>query len=545
MSSPITTSPDLPQPPQWNNSRGVVERIFVAGRLVLETPAHFGNGDAGGTTDIPLLFDAVDPQRPLLTGASIAGALRNYLREYEHGYGWAENRAAPHPRSSRAERLFGRLDDSQPERRAAWQSWLMVDDALGQPPAWAATEIRDGVTINPRTRTAEVEGVADTGPGHERVKGKKYDIELLAAGTTFDLGFEFCWTNDNQDLLEALAVALDALEQGMIGLGMRKRRGYGQCRVTGCGMPQASVRAGSVSVSVGTISVDVVGSGFVRNILDALKVTPPSSNARRFSLTATFEVDHSFLIRSESGTTAAPDMVHLQSWRNGQLQPILSGTSLAGSIRGRALRIANTLRGPQVGSTLVDSLFGRRIEEEIAASRGVVDGRDTQDDHPPTGSRLVVREVVVQGGTRNLVQGRVKLDRFTGGAYPQALFSQQPIFSTPAQRAQVKVELSLRQPFDALTDDRKRRNFEAEIGLLLLVLKDLWTGDLPLGGEASVGRGRLRGVEAELGWGEKTWTLRRAGDNTRLTVEGGEQAKQELQGYVDAIKEWADDTANR
>jgi hypothetical protein len=39
---------------------------------------------------------------------------------------------------------------------------------------------------------------------------------------------------------------------------------------------------------------------------------------------------------------------------------------------------------------------------------------------------------------------------------------------------------------------------DSEIGLLLLLLKDLWTGDLPLGGGVSVGRGRLKGVRAEI-----------------------------------------------
>ena len=39
---------------------------------------------------------------------------------------------------------------------------------------------------------------------------------------------------------------------------------------------------------------------------------------------------------------------------------------------------------------------------------------------------------------------------------------------------------------------------EAQIGLLLHILKDLWAGDLPLGGEWSPGRGRLEGVKADL-----------------------------------------------
>ena len=35
--------------------RQIVERIVITGTLVLETPAHFGNGDADAFTDMPLL----------------------------------------------------------------------------------------------------------------------------------------------------------------------------------------------------------------------------------------------------------------------------------------------------------------------------------------------------------------------------------------------------------------------------------------------------------------------------------------------------------
>ena len=48
------------------------------------------------------------------------------------------------------------------------------------------------------------------------------------------------------------------------------------------------------------------------------------------------------------------------------------------------------------------------------------------------------------------------------------------------------MQLSLRQPKPH------------EVGLLLLLLKDLWTGDLPIGGESGVGRGRLAGLRAEV-----------------------------------------------
>jgi len=217
----------------------------------------------------------------------------------------------------------------------------------------------------------------------------------------------------------------------------------------------------------------------------------------------------SLLIRSGSGGAADPDMVHLRSYRDGDEISILSGTSLAGAVRARALRIANTIHGRERGQTLIDAIFGRRIEV-------------SQDQ--PTGSRLVTRETEVHG-TTDLVHGRVKIDRFTGGAYPQALFFQQPIFG--GNGSEVQVQLELRQP----------RAYE--IGLLLLVLKDLWTGDLPLGGESSVGRGRLQGQWANLtfkGKGKKTWELTQRANGD--LVFGSDGKPEELEAYVTAFHEY-------
>ena len=55
--------------------RYITERWVVTGKLVLETPAHFGNGDADPLTDMPLLVDETSGA-PLLhgDGASAMGA---------------------------------------------------------------------------------------------------------------------------------------------------------------------------------------------------------------------------------------------------------------------------------------------------------------------------------------------------------------------------------------------------------------------------------------------------------------------------------------
>jgi CRISPR/Cas system CSM-associated protein Csm3 (group 7 of RAMP superfamily) len=478
--------------------RNVSERVVISGLLVLETPAHFGNGDPATLTDMTLARDPLDRSLALLTGASVAGALRAYLREYAGGYG-ADG-------DDLSEQLFGKI-----EGNFSHQSWLMVDDALSCPVdsqlatpggyAPVSVELRDGVSIHAATRTAE--------------DGKKYDVELLQAGTTFRLGFELLLTKNNANLLAALAIALRGLQAGEIGLGQRKRRGFGQCRVTqwhvrryNLGTPQGLIGWLDDDLAVGKPGKDIMA------LLDLKGKTLPTEDRRAtFTIDATFAVPGSLLIRSGAGAPGEPDMVHLRSRRGEAEAPILSGTSLAGAIRGRALRIANTIwpQDADQASYLIDETFGRRIEKHTDA---------------PSGSRLIVRESELEG-TRALVQNRVKLDRFTGGSYPQALFSQEPAIG--GADANVNIVLTLRQ---RVTDPEPLR--KAQIGLLLLILKDLWTGDLPVGGESSVGRGRLAGRNAKLilqqGKDETTWQLEQ-------TKTGLNATPIELEDYVKAL--WA------
>ena len=474
---------------QGRAARGIVERIIIQGTLVLETPANLGNGDADALTDMPLLLDEVS-EKPLLTGTSIAGALRAYLRELEHGY---SGRERPH---DRARQLFGEVRGNE-----SVQSWVLVNDALGEslgetpgasPGVSPGIEVRDGVTLDPATRTA--------------VDKKKYDYELLQAGTTFDISLELLLPEgeSGKTLLQSLAWALQGFEKGEIGLGLRKHRGLGQCKVTAWRVQRyvLTTPAGLLA----WLENDPGGEKTGAAICDLLEVNAAMLDQRaRFTLKAEFALASSLLIRSGGGADD-PDMVQLQSQRGKKLVPILSGTSLAGAVRARALRIANTMLGQQKANTLIDSMFGKA---------------KTSSAEQPTGSRVLTRETAVVGNL-DLVQSRVKIDRFTGGAYPQALFSEQPLWGGPESKVTVEIELRDPKP--------------AEIGLLLLVLKDLWTGDLPLGGESSVGRGRLAGRNATLAHvtpqQTREWILTQ-GEGDTLNISKGKP--EELEAFVGAF----------
>jgi len=465
------------------NSREIIERIIIQGDLILDAPVHLGNGEGDGPVDMPLILDPLE-EYALLTGASLAGALRSYLREREHGYGQAGDK------NSLSALLFGwQLDDD------GEQSLLVIHDSLGEKPK---IEIRDGVAINPGTHTAEDE--------------KKFDFELIEADSHFPLRFELQVRQDRKEkLLKAMAIALQGLERGEIRLGSRKRRGFGQCRVS-----EWSVCRYDLSKSGDLIgwlnnykSNEIKGN----NIADLLDISAIDLDRREsFNLEATFALNGSLLIRSGSGEPDASDMVHLHSKRKCHLVPILSGTSLAGALRARALRISRTLGTDKQAESFINKLFGLKI--------------NSPKDRP-TASRLIVNEATIEN-TIDLVQSRIKIDRFTGGSFPTALFSEQPIFGK--NDTLIRMLITIQQPTDA------------EIGLLLLLLKDLWTGDLPLGGEISVGRGRLHGIIARMNFKQvnqkdpENWVIEKANESLKISGKT-ERLEKFVEAFVGEVRE--------
>lgn len=503
------------------HQRYIVERIIIRGTLVLDTPTCLGNGDAEGPTDLMLLRDSIS-SKALLTGASIAGALRNYMYEYQYGYSVDvtleelifRSRLVSVPfflslwlfivlyRSSLVTILFGaeRKDEN------GNQSPLIIHDSISS--EVPRVELRDGVRIKSETGTAD--------------DSAKYDLELLANGTEFPLGFELLIErkkNHTEDqfiqyknrLIESLTIALQGLENHEISIGMKKRRGFGRCHVLGWQVWQFNLQDYQDRFAWLLLDRECIPNLQQGKIADIFKINKEDleklDKRCRFLIKATFKLAGSLLIRSgQFSTEAVPDVVHLKSYReNSQLpdkqESVLPGTSLAGVLRHRAKRIVNTLGSNKI---MIDDLFG------------IVD-EDSKDDNAKS-SRLVVHESVIHK-VNELVQNRIAIDRFTGGAYHGALFDEQPIFGK--DDTQVTLNLELRQPSNA------------EIGLLLLLLKDLWTSDLPIGGESSIGRGRLQGIHTEMtkhtpGKEKQVWSITRINEE-QLQVSDA----QTLASFVD------------
>lgn len=430
--------------------RVIIERIIVKGVLILDTPTCLGNGEADGPTDLMLLRDSIT-SKALLTGASLAGALRNYLHEYQFGYSQDEKI------DSLSTSLFGAMrkdDDGE-------QSPLIIHDSISS--NIPTVELRDGVKIDIKTGTAE--------------KSAKYDLELLAAGTEFPLTFELLIEEkqDKNHLLEGLKIILQGLENSEINLGIKKSRGFGRCYVDKWQVWQFNLKDSQQRLAWLAFDRDdwqnnyhrdnVLTEGKTKDIFPNINI---KDNRQFLHIKATFKLISSLLIRSgQFSTDTSPDVLHLSNSKN---ESVLPGTSFTGVLRHRAEKIVNTVGIPK---SFVDDIFGIVEENKSDATKS---------------SRLSVKETVIEKSTP-LVQNRIAIDRFTGGTLHGALFDEQPIYG--GDETVVTLDLVLRQFNNANQNN-------AEIGLLLLLIKDLWTSDLAIGGESSIGRGRLQGIKAEI-----------------------------------------------
>ena len=195
---------------------------------------------------------------------------------------------------------------------------------------------------------------------------------------------------------------------------------------------------------------------------------------------AAFEVrldlmqEGSLLVGSEGQGAEEPDRSHLRRLHlqgaGEPLEPVLPATSLAGVLRHRCLRIAQTLAGRGNGKAceLVEWMFGPA---------------EIRKGGPAWASRVAIKEARILGG-RSLRHTRVRIDPWTGGAVEGLLFTEDAHYG-----GSVAIEISLQE-----TDPEETQGAPAR-ALLLLALRDLACGDLNVGGEGGVGRGRWGPIE--------------------------------------------------
>ena len=459
----------------------VVRRLYARGRWKLESVAHFG-GDETGVADMCLLRDA--ERQFFIPGASIAGAARSLLARQSQP--WSDYK--DEKETQELKNFFGGAgkDDAM--------SALIVADASCVSKQMEVS-IRDGVRVNARSGSA-----ADKA---------KFDVEVLERGSEFEVSLECVIRHgDEQSKFEGLFFAfLHIFRQGEVRLGARTRRGYGRGKVSSW-----EIRDLNMDDSQDVVAW-LTGDPWSRPKKDSSDIRAlPVDQRCYFRIDARFNLHTSLLIRSVSADPNAPDMVHLQS----SGEPVVPGTSFAGAFRHRAALIASTLGWP---NSVLGEMFGPVHDQPPANQQSEL-----------WASRVWIEEKLVEN-VEERWQDRVAIDRFTGGSLQSALFNEKPVYPismVEESMSNLRLILTLEEPE------------EAEIGLLLLTLRDFWHGHAALGGETSNGRGTLRGIKAQLKFKDsnspvpKVWKL--SHKDKHMTIEKDDagflqSCVKEAQGY--------------
>lgn len=465
----------------------VLGRILAEGELILKTPLIIGTG-AGEDTDNDLLRG--EDGRPFIPGTSWAGALRDYFSAISNKYVF--------------ERFFGSesMDDNNKEE---YQSAFISSDLYLKGDKYSP-EYRQNVRIDELTGTAE--------------DGALFDYEVVPAGKSFSFRFEVVIRRDdsvdneeNFQTIKALgelsSAILFTLSNGQLLLGAKTNSGFGRIALQ-------NIAYRYFDFAETNDRLDWFSGRHTLAEYHHQKENPfiVEIQNKYLEITGIFDIQDSMIIREYLENDDA-DQRHFHS--NGKA--IIPGSSLKGVLRHRAQMILKTMDMDY--SKYIDELFGQVYEPENGQEAKAIKGR------------ISVSEGIIDNEKESL-QTRIRVDHFTGGAIDHALFAEKPIWNSGSS----SVTFHLRV-LNTNTDDTIHKLVLQDAALILQVLKDLWNGDLTVGGEAGIGRGILRGKLLQINFNGKQLII--ANDNGKLAFQGNEELIEELdaiwQGFLQSHKE--------
>lgn len=466
---------------ETNHKKGI---IILSGNLVLESPAIFGAG-LNEDTDIDLQKNANGI--PFISATSFLGVIRHLFEsnpENEKLWGYVKNK-------------------TKDKTEDIMQSSITCSDLVLNNDVFQ-TKIRDGIKIDSSIGTVANES--------------KYNYQTLEQGAFFSMYLKASYDEDRKEITQITLAQICKFLLDGIRVGAKTNNGFGKLRLSmgnlnfkDCNLEDTNqivqwFIGGSKPLAGKNLNYESILTTGKEDLLKLAKKETP------FQIKASFLIDNSFIIRSYSTNPKDPDATHLKS--NGK--PILSGSSLKGAIRARAEKILRT-----IGKNPADSIW-----ENFFGTEG-----NPKEDKPAIKSRLSVTESFFENTTEEL-QTRIKIDRFTGGTMDGALFDSKPLFQNNGDNASVEFDINIRD-FNS-----NKKEDQSAAGLLLLVLKDIWTGDLPIGGEKNVGRGRLKGVEATITWDEKEVKIKEENQTLKATfTKDNQDAWAELEEFVTALND--------
>ncbi|SHF45097.1 CRISPR/Cas system CSM-associated protein Csm3, group 7 of RAMP superfamily [Caldanaerobius fijiensis DSM 17918] len=448
-------------------------RIIVEGKLILDSPLLIGSGEKNQQPDICVLKD--EHGMPYIPATSFGGAIRHYFfdkaivdeDDLENVYYFFGS-----------EKLNKNEDNGIEKGQKFVQGATYISDLTLD--KMSGIFIRDGIKINQQT------GIV--------VDKNKFDYEIVEPGAVFNLKLEIILREcfDKEIFIKILSFIARALRNGKIYIGAMTTKGFGRVRL--CDDNYYEYDYSKASHVISWLKREK-GENIREKIFNT-KTYSVKNNV--FSIDAIFDIKSSLIIRSYSRDPDAPDAVHI-SCRG---YNILPASSVKGALRARSLKILNSMG--KDGKTLNNILFGY-----------MSDSSDIKDTNKSK-SHLIIEETYIKN-VQQEIQRRIKVDRFTGGTIKSALFETMPLWRVKGSNSIVNIKLTL----DNFSD---RNSWEA--GLLLLLLRDIWTSNLAIGGEKGIGRGILKGVSANIRVNDMKINITEKDGKIKLCGSRGESEKQ-------------------
>jgi CRISPR/Cas system CSM-associated protein Csm3 (group 7 of RAMP superfamily) len=428
-------------------SHVITGKVLFFATLQVESPLLMGRGN-GEWVDKEVM--RLPDGRPYIPASSFAGSLRSLMKSeglIKEGEQWLWGTPVEKARSPRPA-----------HGEQSYQSHLIIHDLVPTEGSGRVSVVkRDGIRISHTTNTVEA--------------GKKYDYEAVEPGACFRLTAELTirstFLSGRQNEVEGLAIRImEAIHHVRFRLGAFTSQGFGKVRVSDPNIRYFRFPSDSEAW------FRYLDSGVVSDHVS--EISHPAGWKQTgdypFSVVARFRIKSAMMVGAPGDSHSKADKSSIKS--NGNF--VLPGKSIRGALRHRAQRIMNIIHQ---GSEKVD---GIDITSDLFGF--VAEGGD-REGNAVKGRFLVEESVIEKDAVTPKLQNRIRIDRFTGGVINSGLFNSEPIWTTHGE----SIEIAMHILKDATKMDKR---------LLLLLLKDLWTGDLPIGGEKNIGRGVLKGMEA-------------------------------------------------
>lgn len=439
-------------------SRRITERFRVEGLMIAETPLHIGGLEGDINVDLALAIDGQG--RYYIPGTSLAGAFRAWMQQTFDD-------------AQIIDRLWGHQEIA---------SFVMIEDALITHPA--SVEIREGVRIDRQSGTA-----ADRA---------KYNRAILPKGSTFPLRLTLEVVGSIPEAQEQIEALLDALCEGQIRMGAAKTRGLGKVKLI-----EAKITKESLASKANLLQV-LKGENTSQNY------TPkPAKIAPQLTIEIVWSPVGAVMVKAEQDGIAV-DMLPFASSVDQAMALTIPGSSIKGSLRFQAERIIRTVKSQaskaqvleQVEVPIVQWLFGsasrsNNQHKNLGLSALTVDDCYSQIRLQPDewekitsakDSATLVQALKPLGETQQAFH--VAVDRWTGGAADAMLYSNLEPFGINWEP--IYLTLQLNRLSNQLAEQ------SVAIVLLLLTLRDLMAGRIPIGYGANRGLGAIQVEEVRI-----------------------------------------------